>query len=212
MKPDSITIYQMELPFNTTISKDVMKGTGQFTQPLAGWEQKRRWVKEAFEMLEADGYHIGSAYTASRDPSKTTFLYRDRLWQGADMAGLGVASFGHMNGVHIQNFDTWETYSGAVAKGEIPLNRAYRPTGEERMIREFILQLKRGSIQPAYFQEKYNVNVLERFDAQLASLDEAGYLTEANDRIVALTRDGLLRVDSLLPRFFLPQHTGIRYT
>jgi len=29
---------------------------------------------------------------------------------------------------------------------------------------------------------------------------------------VALTRDGLLRVDSLLPRFFLPEHTGIRYT
>src|SRR5436190_8881528 len=127
----------MELPFNTTIRKDVIKGTGQFTQPLAGWEQKRRWVKEAFEMLQAAGYHIGSAYTASKDANTTKFIYRDRLWQGADMAGLGVASFGHMNGVHIQNFDTWETYSSAVAKGELPLNRAYRPTGEERMIREF---------------------------------------------------------------------------
>jgi len=29
---------------------------------------------------------------------------------------------------------------------------------------------------------------------------------------VALTRQGLLRVDVLLPRFFLPQHVGIRYT
>jgi oxygen-independent coproporphyrinogen III oxidase len=212
MDPDSITIYQMELPFNTTISKDVLKGTGQFTQPLAGWEQKRRWVREAFETLQAAGYHIGSAYTASKDPSKTKFIYRDRLWQGADMAGLGVSSFGHMNGVHIQNLDTWEAYSASVNRGEIPLNRAYRPTGEERMIREFILQLKRGSIQPAYFQEKYKVKVLERFNGQLDSLGEAGYLTEANDEIVALSREGLLRVDSLLPRFFLPQHTGIRYT
>jgi oxygen-independent coproporphyrinogen-3 oxidase len=212
MSPDSITIYQMELPFNTTISKDVLRGTGQFTEPLAGWETKRRWVKEAFEMLQAAGYHIGSAYTASKDPSKTTFLYRDRLWQGADMAGLGVASFGHMNGVHIQNLDTWETYSAAVGRGEIPLNRAYRPTGEERMIREFILQLKRGSIQPAYFQEKYSVKVLDRFNDQLDSLDEAGFLSEANEEIVALSREGLLRVDSLLPRFFLPEHTGIRYT
>jgi oxygen-independent coproporphyrinogen-3 oxidase len=128
------------------------------------------------------------------------------------MAGLGVASFGHMNGVHIQNFDTWETYSAAVGRGEIPLNRAYRPTGEERMIREFILQLKRGSIQPAYFEEKYSVKVLDRFNDQLDSLDEAGYLTEASEEIVSLSREGLLRVDSLLPRFFLPQHTGIRYT
>ena len=32
------------------------------------------------------------------------------LWHGADMFGTGVASFGHVNGVHIQNVDTWEQY------------------------------------------------------------------------------------------------------
>ena len=29
---------------------------------------------------------------------------------------------------------------------------------------------------------------------------------------IRLSRDGLLRVDSLLPRFFEPEHRGIRYT
>ena len=29
LEPDSVTIYQMELPFNTTISSDKLKGTGQ---------------------------------------------------------------------------------------------------------------------------------------------------------------------------------------
>ena len=43
------------------------------------------------------------------------------------------------------------------------------------------------------------------------SLSEEGYLT-ATPEVVALNRDGLLRVDSLLPRFFLPEHAGIRYT
>ena len=33
------------------------------------------------------------------------------------MVGLGVASFGHVNGVHMQNLDTWETYAAAVAAG-----------------------------------------------------------------------------------------------
>ena len=33
------------------------------------------------------------------------------------MVGLGVASFGHVNGVHVQNLDTWETYSAAVRQG-----------------------------------------------------------------------------------------------
>jgi oxygen-independent coproporphyrinogen-3 oxidase len=212
LEPDSITIYQMELPFNTTISRDVMKGEGRFTQPVADWATKRRWVKDAFAALEAAGYYVGSAYTAVKDPSRTKFVYRDRLWQGADMVGLGVSSFGHINGVHVQNLDTWETYAAAVRRDELPLSRAYQPTDEERMIRELILQLKLGSIRPAYFRDKYDVAVLDRFRPQLDSLAESGDLESASEEVVALTRSGLLRVDWLLPRFFLPEHAGIRYT
>src|SRR3954464_9431769 len=142
LEPDSVTIYQMELPYNTTISKDLLKGTGQFAEPVANWATKRRWVDEAFAALEREGYHIGSAYTAVKNPATTKFVYRDRLWEGADLIGLGVASFGHVNGVHMQNLDTWEKYSAAIDRGEIPLGRAYRPTVDERLIREFVLQLK----------------------------------------------------------------------
>jgi oxygen-independent coproporphyrinogen III oxidase len=213
LEPDSITIYQMELPYNTTIAGDLLKGSGRFAEPVANWSTKRRWVAEAFEALEKAGYHIGSAYTAVKDPATTKFIYRDRLWQGADMVGLGVASFGHVNGVHIQNLDTWETYSRAIEAGQRPLARAYRPTPEERMIREFVLQLKRGWVSAAYFSTKYGVDVRSRFKDQLASLEAEGLLARSHDvdRIV-LTRDGLLRVDVLLRRFFLPQHSGIRYT
>ena len=212
LSPDSVTIYQMELPYNTTISGNLLKGTGRFAQPVADWPTKRRWVREAFEALEAAGYHVRSAYTAVKNPERTRFIYTDRLWQGADMIGLGVASFGHVNGVHVQNLDTWETYSAAVRRDEIPLSRAYRPTAEERFIREFILQLKLGSIAPEYFRDKYHVNVLDRFRDQLDSLKSEGYLQTATEKTVALTREGLLRVDGLLNRFFLPQHAGIRYT
>jgi oxygen-independent coproporphyrinogen III oxidase len=212
LAPDSVTIYQMELPFNTTISGDLLKGTGQFADPVAGWETKRRWVHQAFEALERAGYSVGSAYTAVKNPGRTRFVYRDRLWQGADLAGLGVASFGHVNGVHLQNLDTWETYSAAIERGELPLGRAYRPTDEERMIREFVLQLKKGSVLPGYFEEKYAVRPLERFRSALDALEGSGYLLARGPEQIALTRDGLLRVDVLLPHFFLPEHRNIRYT
>jgi oxygen-independent coproporphyrinogen-3 oxidase len=212
LEPDSVTIYQMELPFNTTISRDLMKHEGRFDQTVADWATKRRWVQEAFETLEARGYHVGSAYTATRKASESRFVYRDRLWQGADMAGLGVASFGHVNGVHMQNVDTWERYTAAVGGDALPLSRAYRPTDEERMIRELVLQLKLGSIRPAYFRDKYQVDVLREFRAPLDSLASDGYLDAATPEVVALTRQGLLRVDALLPRFFRAEHRGIRYT
>jgi len=210
MAPDSVTVYQMELPFNTTISKNLLAGAAGGQGSVASWSTKRRWVGEAFAALEAAGYTIGSAYTAVRNAS-TKFVYRDRLWQGADMAGLGVASFGYVNGVHMQNIDTFEAYSESIERGVIPLARALRPTDEEKLIREFVLQLKLGAIQPAYFDRKYGVDVLARFRGPLASLAEEGLLTSGRDK-VALTRDGLLRVDSLLPRFFKPEHSTVRYT
>ncbi len=212
LEPDSVTIYQMELPFNTTISADLLKGTGQFQEHVAAWETRRRWVREAFEAFERHGYSIGSAYTAVKDPSRTTFMYRDRLWQGADLAGLGVASFGHLNGVHLQNVDTWEQYAQRLDAGDLPLGRAYRPTPDERLIRETILQLKRGAIRPQYFAEKFDVDIGQRFHEQWQSIRDEGLLAEQSPGRIALTREGLLRVDALLHRFFLPEHRGVRYT
>jgi oxygen-independent coproporphyrinogen-3 oxidase len=139
-------------------------------------------------------------------------MYRDRLWEGADLVPLGVASFGHVGGVHMQNLDRWETYSRAIKEGHLALNRAYRPSADERLIREFVLQLKRGAVTPSYFREKYGVNVLDRFSDALASLGTDGFLSQSTPEIVALTRDGLLRVDVLLRRFFLPEHLEVRYT
>ena len=77
LEPDSVTIYQMELPFNTTISKDLLKGTRIFDEPIVNWSTKRRWVAEAFEALERAGYHVRSAYTAVKESvANEVRLYR----------------------------------------------------------------------------------------------------------------------------------------
>jgi oxygen-independent coproporphyrinogen-3 oxidase len=74
-----------------------------------------------------------------------------------------------------------------------------------------VLQLKLGSVLSSYFQSKYGVDPLVRFRAQLAELVGEGFLSTKGDQI-ALSREGLLRVDSLLPRFFKPEHAAVRYT
>ena len=211
LEPDSVTIYQMELPYNTTISADLIKGTGQFSAQVADWETRRRWVDEAFEAFERAGYTISSAYTAVKDRS-TRFVYRDRLWQGADLAALGVASFGHINGVHLQNLDTWEAYGDAIERGQLPLGRSYRPSATERLVREVILQLKKGTIRPPYYRQKFGVDVRERFADVWDSIRRDGFLAHMDEERISLTRQGLLRVDMLLHRFFLPEHQGVRYT
>ena len=53
-EPDSVTIYQMELPHNTTISARPAQGAGGSSpSPWRAGPRKRRWVDEAFERARA---------------------------------------------------------------------------------------------------------------------------------------------------------------
>jgi oxygen-independent coproporphyrinogen-3 oxidase len=162
-------------------------------------------VKEAFAALESAGYTIASGYTAVLDPQRTKFVYRDELWTGADLIGLGVASFSHAAGVHYQNLTEIDAYLAAIHARERPTKRAFRTSPEELMIREFILQMKLGRVQLGYFVEKFHVKLADRFATQFGHLAAEGFLT-VSDTTVQLTRDGLLCVDTLLHEFFLAHH------
>ncbi len=209
LAPDSVTIYQMEVPYNTTIYQE-MKAAGKLAAPVADWETKRGWVAEAFAALEKAGYTVGSAYTAVKNKETAKFHYRDRLWAGADLLGLGVASFGHLQGTHYQNQHDFEPYLKAVQAEQLPVYRALTPTEDERLIREFILQLKLGRTQVDYFQQKFDVDVRQRFAQPLRTIQDWGFGKVENGSVV-LNRDGLLQVDRLLHEFFLPEHKNARY-
>ena len=209
LSPDCITIYQMEVPFNTTIFKS-MKNQGKLTAPVADWPTKRRWVTQAYEALEKAGYTVTSAYTAVKDPQNTKFIYRDRLWAGADMVALGVASFGHLGGIHYQNQTHFDQYCETQEENTSAVRRALLTTEDERFVREFILQWKLGRVSPAYFSDKFGVDIKERFSEIFTDWKNAGDLYEKEGDLM-LTRDALLRIDSMLHRFFLPQHQYTKY-
>ena len=206
---DSVTIYQMELPFNTVYSRDILGN--HVETPVADWPTKRGWQNYAYDELLAAGYKVSSAYTLVKDQGKVNFSYRDNLWRGSDLLATGVASFGHASGVHYQNLTEWGHYLETLERGELPLYRGMRPTPHQLLVREMILQLKTGQIDAGYFRGKFGVEILDEWRDAWRECGGEGYLTLDGDR-VTLTREGLLRVDSLLPAFFEPEHQGVRYT
>ncbi len=213
MNPDSVTIYQMELPFNTVFSKELnIVGEEQPSQPpIADWPTKRAWVDYAFAEMAKAGYEPSSAYTMVRSKAQTKFVYRDALWRGADMFGTGVASFGHVGGVHVQNLDKWEQYVETLDKGALPLGRALPVSQDQLLIREMILQLKTGEIHAEYFQQKFGKDIREEFKDGFEELTKSGDLN-VNNGTVTLTRQGLLQIDRLLPTFFEAEFRNVRYT
>ena len=209
MEPDNLTIYQMELPWNTVYSKEILEEG--IESPVADWPTKRRWASEAIDRFLAAGYQLSSGNELVKNLDTDRFVYRDNLFRGSDIVAVGVSSFGHLQGLHYQNKDQLEDYISTVQSGELPVNRAMVPTQHQKLIREWILQMKEGSVPAQPFRDKFGVDPLEEFAEPLANQAKAGYLTVEDD-VVRLTRKGLLQVDSLLTEYFEEQHREVRYT
>ncbi len=190
LDPDSVTIYQMELPFNTVYSKDILGN--QIETPVADWPTKRAWVDYAFDQLLAAGYAVSSAYTMVKDKGKTNFSYRDNLWHGSDLLATGVASFGHASGVHYQNEPDWPAYIGRLDQGELPLVRGLKPTPHQLLVREMILQLKTGHLDVGYFRDKFGVDIIDHWQAEWQAHADDALLT-FDKQEVNLTRRPVAR-------------------
>ena len=66
LAPESVTIYQMELPYNTVFSKELQRRsarTSSIRPTIADWPTKRAWVDYAFDEMAKAGYRVSSAYT-----------------------------------------------------------------------------------------------------------------------------------------------------
>lgn len=208
LEADSVTIYQMELPYNTVISQEMLKQG--IASPIAGWETKRRWLNYAFEQFQERGYEIASATVLATKRKPCRFIYTDALWHGGDMIGLGVSSFSHFGGVNFQNAHNFEEYVRILKSDNLPLLRAVALTAKQRLIREMILQLKTGSLDTEYFLNKFGVDVWREFQRVYERLNIDQLLDRQNGTI-KLTRRGLLQVDEILWEFFEPELKTVRY-
>ena len=73
------------------------------------------------------------------------------------------------------------------------------------------MQLKLGHLDPEYFRGKFQVDILKQFGPAFRQLESQQMLRMDGGRL-QLTREGLLRVDQLLPEFYAPEHRNARYT
>ncbi len=207
--PEMVTLYQLEIPENTPLYRQ-LRADSAALRPTA-WEGKHERLAAAFERLETAGYTAVSGYAAVRDPERHRFLYQEEQYRGADLLGLGAGSFSYLGGAHQQNRATLDGYLEDLDARRLPLGRAHALSDEERLVREFVLQLKLARVDLGALAAKFGRDPLGPFGASLEPFREAGWLEVAADA-VTLTRAGRVRVDRMLPALYLPRHRGARYS
>ncbi|MCP3918378.1 MAG: coproporphyrinogen III oxidase family protein [bacterium] len=210
LAPESVTLYQLEIPLNTPLYRAL--ADGRIEDGLPTWEEKHARLARAFEELERAGYSVRSAYSAVRDPLRHRFVYQDAQYRGADLVGVGPSAFSYVGGVHHQNVASLRGYLACSARGELPFGRAHVLSADEQLVREFVLQLKLGGADAAVFRGRFGVELTEVFAEPLERLCRAGLLTLTDDADVRVTRAGLVRIDRVIPEFYLGQHHDVRYS
>ena len=209
MGAESVTMYQLEIPFNTPLANTIRKGREPLKVP--SWGVKRRRLAAAFHELERAGYTVRSAYAAVRDPQRHRFVYQEAQYRGAELLGIGASAFSYVGGVHHQNIASTGRYRASVNGGDLPLYRAHTLSPEEQVVREFALQLKLGGCDTQYFRDRFDVDVLGLFSKPLATFRDMGWVETTAERI-ALTRAGLLRADRLITEFYDDRYAAVRYS
>ncbi len=199
LEPDSVTIYQLELPPNTVFARDGEVEPSRF----ADWPTKRRWLREAFDRLQRSGYTLTSAYTAVRDVDRARFAYRDHVWRGDDLLALGVSAFSHISGRHHQNEKHIEGYQTRVFRGELPVSRGHALSARERLVRELVLGLKHGSLDLRELEARHEIPLPDECSLGLEALEARGVLSRG-ETTLQVTEDGLLEIDRWLPLLFDP--------
>ena len=113
------------------------------------------------------------------------FSYRDNLWQGSDLLATGIASFGHISGVHYQNHPEWEQYCGTLEAGELPLiARPAIVAAPAAGARDDSAAQDAAISNVGYFRDKFGVDILEHWPDVWAGYEQDGLL---HDRSRAAT-------------------------
>ncbi|MCX7751769.1 MAG: radical SAM family heme chaperone HemW [Blastocatellia bacterium] len=195
LRPAHISVYLLEVHEETPLAAQLARGV--LVEPdEALTVQMYDWF---LDRAEAEGYEHYEISNFCRPG----FASRHNLkyWSDEPYLGFGCSAHSYDFRERRWNLATPRAYVEAMReRGEAVAGRI--PMTESRRIEEaLMLGLRRcAGVDLNAFRERYGVDVLERYGAQLAPLEDAG-LIEISDGVLRLTRKGLVLANEVFAVF-----------
>jgi oxygen-independent coproporphyrinogen-3 oxidase len=104
-----------------------------------------------------------------------------------DLIGLGVSSIGKVGDSYSQNLKEMKGYYAQLDAGQLPIQRGYRLSADDRLRREVISALMcHGRIDFATFEQRHAINFSDYFEEALSRLQEM-----VGDQLLHLSSEAL---------------------
>ena len=165
----------MELPYNTVFSKELQRDRPGRADPatIADWPTKRAWVDYAFDEMAKAGYagverlHDG-ARTGEDASSSTATASGTGPTCSAPASPRSATSTAFTCRTSIAGRNT----SSCCRRANCRWAGRCRSSRDQLLIREMILQLKTGRLEPDYFRTKFGADILEHVRRRLRATAE----------------------------------------
>lgn len=181
---------------------------------LPSGETKLRMLRRTIEVLERAGYaHIGMDHFAKPDDELTRAQREGTLRRnfqgystrgGTDLLAFGVTGISSLAGSYAQNVKELPAYYQRIDAGELPTERGYRLTPDDRLRRHVIHELMCNlRLDVAALEAETGIDFAGYFSAsllQLRELEQDG-LVRREPRSIAVTRLGRLFVRNIAMSF-----------
>ena len=184
---DMLTIYKMKAYSNTVFYK---KGVHKQAIDLPSQLEEITYMKRALEIVEDQGYKPWSTFAFTKNGYK--HRYAENTWRGQDLIAYGVSSFGKVANINYQNLNNTDLYYSKIDNNELPVNRTYRLTAKDQIVKELLLCAARlFSYSKKEFIRKFGFDYFDLVPDLISQLVEKGYITDNRDDLT-LTRQGML--------------------
>lgn len=188
---ENLTIYKMQNYANTVFFEKSVRSNEIY---LPTDEEEIGLMQVAINLLEKSTYKFWSNFTFVRD-NKYPQLFIENIWKkDEDLCAFGTSAFGKINDFCYQNSNDLKFYLNSLKSDNLPINRAYKLTALDQILRDIVLNFKFEYFDLNEFELKHGINIKILLPELFELLSVNDFIKIDNNRVY-LTSKGILYCD-----------------
>jgi len=202
LSPENISIYKMEIFYNTKLYHKVRENAGILDNDLLEIEQ----IRQGKKFLESKGYEMANNSLFIKN-SMFVHRHRKNIQYNAEMLGIGLSAMSYFQNHIFQNQIKFGAYYSSLDQNELPIYRAKKVNKSEEIIRYVVMGFKNLILYRDDFHNSFGVDLLDTNLKDVFFRLNNEHIIDINDKSIIIMDDYRIFADDIARLFYSNEST-----